>query len=161
MAKQVRPRSQLVRNCSALVDYSHAHAHNRDGIRTLPDVDACRAIPEAGMVVDLKKLSEALGRSSPEDLRRDLQRILSARKPEIDRTLASVQSYVLRVPRRPPHPHLPQAANRRSHPISTSEVPRAVARDCPRHHLLPHLLDPRPRRPLPLPHLVVCPAQAL
>jgi hypothetical protein len=51
------------------------------------------------MVVDLKKLSEALGRSSPEeDLRRDLQRILSARKPEIDQTLASGQSYVLRVP---------------------------------------------------------------
>ena len=51
------------------------------------------------MVVDLKKLSEALGRSSPEeDLRRDLQRILSARKPEIDQTLASGKSYVLRVP---------------------------------------------------------------
>jgi len=34
------------------------------------------------MVVDLKRLSEALGRSSPEeDLRRDLQRIISrARK---------------------------------------------------------------------------------
>jgi hypothetical protein len=51
------------------------------------------------MVVDLKKLSEALGRSSPEeDLRRDLQRILSARKPEIDQTLANGQSYVLRIP---------------------------------------------------------------
>jgi hypothetical protein len=51
------------------------------------------------MVVDLKKLSEALGRSSPEeDLRRDLQRILSARKPEIDQTLATGQSYVLRIP---------------------------------------------------------------
>jgi hypothetical protein len=51
------------------------------------------------MVVDLKKLSEALGRSSPEeDLRRDLQRIISARKPEIDQTLANGKSFVLRVP---------------------------------------------------------------
>ena len=51
------------------------------------------------MVVDLKKLSEALGRSSPEeDLRRDLQRIIGAHKPEIDRTLASGKSFVLRIP---------------------------------------------------------------
>ena len=51
------------------------------------------------MVVDLKRLSEALGRSSPEeDLRRDLQRIIRARKPEIEETIARGQSYVLRVP---------------------------------------------------------------
>jgi hypothetical protein len=51
------------------------------------------------MVVDLKKLSEALGRSSPdEDLRRDLQRIIRARKPEIEATLANGKSFVLRVP---------------------------------------------------------------
>jgi hypothetical protein len=51
------------------------------------------------MVVDLKRLSEALGRSSPEeDLRRDLQRIIRARKQEIEDTLASGNSYVLRVP---------------------------------------------------------------
>jgi hypothetical protein len=51
------------------------------------------------MVVDLKKLSDALRRSSPEeDLRRDLQRIIGARKPEIEATLASGKTYVLRVP---------------------------------------------------------------
>jgi hypothetical protein len=51
------------------------------------------------MVVDLKKLSEALGRSSPEeDLRRDLQRIIRAHKQEIEATVASGNSYVLRVP---------------------------------------------------------------
>lgn len=51
------------------------------------------------MVVDLKKLSEALARSSPEqDLRRDLERLLSAQKPEIDQTLASGGSFVLRIP---------------------------------------------------------------
>jgi len=51
------------------------------------------------MVVDLKKLSEALGRSSPEeDLRRDLQRIIRAHKQEIEDTTASGNSYVLRVP---------------------------------------------------------------
>jgi len=51
------------------------------------------------MVVDLKKLSDALRRSSPEeDLRRDLQRIIRARKPEIEATLASGKSFVLRVP---------------------------------------------------------------
>jgi hypothetical protein len=50
------------------------------------------------MVVDLKKLSDALGRSSPEeDLRRDLQRIIRARKPEIEETLATGKSFVLRV----------------------------------------------------------------
>jgi hypothetical protein len=51
------------------------------------------------MVVDLKKLSEALGRSSPEeDLRRDLQRIIRARRPEIDSAIAAGKSFVLRVP---------------------------------------------------------------
>ena len=51
------------------------------------------------MVVDLKKLSDSLSRSSPEeDLRRDLQRIIGARKPEVDQTLASGRSFVLRVP---------------------------------------------------------------
>jgi len=51
------------------------------------------------MVVDLKKLSDALRRSSPEqDLRRDLQRIIRVRKPEIEATLATGKSFVLRVP---------------------------------------------------------------
>jgi hypothetical protein len=51
------------------------------------------------MVVDIKKLSDALRRSSPEeDLRRDLQRIIRARKEEIQSTLASGNSFVLRVP---------------------------------------------------------------
>ncbi len=51
------------------------------------------------MVVDLKKLSDSLSRSSPEeDLRRDLQRIIRASKPQIEETLASGKSYVLRVP---------------------------------------------------------------
>jgi hypothetical protein len=51
------------------------------------------------MVVDLKRLSDALGQSSPEeDLRRDLQRIIRARKPEILARLARGESYVLRVP---------------------------------------------------------------
>jgi hypothetical protein len=51
------------------------------------------------MVVDLKKLSDALRQSSPEeDLRRDLQRIVRANKEEIQRVLASGNSFVLRVP---------------------------------------------------------------
>lgn len=51
------------------------------------------------MVVDLKKLSDSLRRSSPEeDLRRDLERIIRARKTEIQKALASGTSYVLRVP---------------------------------------------------------------
>ena len=51
------------------------------------------------MVVDLKKLSDALRRSSPEeDLRRDLQRIISAHKAEIEQTVQSGGSYLLRVP---------------------------------------------------------------
>jgi len=51
------------------------------------------------MVVDLQRLSEALAQSSPEeDLRRDLQRIIRARKPEILERLARGESYVLRVP---------------------------------------------------------------
>ena len=51
------------------------------------------------MVVDLKKLSEALLQSSPEeDMRQDLERIIRAEKPHIDAALASGQSYWLRVP---------------------------------------------------------------
>jgi hypothetical protein len=51
------------------------------------------------MVVDLKRLSDSLRRSSPEeDLRRDLQRIIRARKPEIERALAEEGTYLLRVP---------------------------------------------------------------
>jgi hypothetical protein len=51
------------------------------------------------VVVDLKKLSEALRRSSPEeDLRHDLQRIIRAHKEEIQKALASGSSYSLRVP---------------------------------------------------------------
>lgn len=51
------------------------------------------------MVVDLKKLSDSLRRSSPEeDLRRDLQRIIRARKPEIERALAETGTYLLRIP---------------------------------------------------------------
>ncbi len=51
------------------------------------------------MVVDVKKLSDALRRSSPEkDLRRDLQRLIDARKAEIDDALESGKSYWLRVP---------------------------------------------------------------
>jgi hypothetical protein len=51
------------------------------------------------MVVDVKKLSDALRRSSPEkDLRRDLQRLIDARKAEIDSTLESGKCYWLRVP---------------------------------------------------------------
>jgi hypothetical protein len=51
------------------------------------------------MVVDLKKLSDSLSQSSPEeDLRRDLQRIIRAYKPEIQEALAKGNSYSLRVP---------------------------------------------------------------
>jgi hypothetical protein len=51
------------------------------------------------MVVDLKKLSESLRQSSPEeDLRQDLERIIRAHKPEIQKALASGISYSLRVP---------------------------------------------------------------
>lgn len=51
------------------------------------------------MVVDLQKLSDSLRRGSPEaDLRRDLERIIRARKPEIERSLAETGSYLLRVP---------------------------------------------------------------
>ena len=51
------------------------------------------------MVVDVQKLSDALRRSSPEkDLRRDLQRLIDARKTEIDDALESGKSYWLRVP---------------------------------------------------------------
>ena len=51
------------------------------------------------MVVDIKKLSDALRRSSPEeDLRRDLERLIGARRQEIQSALAAGQSFVLRVP---------------------------------------------------------------
>ena len=51
------------------------------------------------MVVDLKRLSESLRESTPEnDLRRDLQRIIRARKSEIEQTLQSGKSFLLRVP---------------------------------------------------------------
>jgi hypothetical protein len=51
------------------------------------------------MVVDIKKLSDALRRSSPEkDLRRDLQQLIGAHKAEIDDALQSGRSYWLRVP---------------------------------------------------------------
>jgi hypothetical protein len=51
------------------------------------------------MVVDLKKLTDSLRQSSPEeDLRQDLERIIHARKREIEETLASGKSYWLRVP---------------------------------------------------------------
>lgn len=51
------------------------------------------------MVVDIKKLSDALRSSSPkEDLRRDLERLIGARRQEIDNALAAGQSFVLRVP---------------------------------------------------------------
>jgi hypothetical protein len=51
------------------------------------------------MVVDVKKLSDALRRSSPEkDLRRDLQRLIDARKTEIDDALDNGKSYWLRIP---------------------------------------------------------------
>jgi hypothetical protein len=51
------------------------------------------------MVVDLQRLSEALARTSPEEtLRRELKRIIRARKPEIEAQLARGESYVLRIP---------------------------------------------------------------
>jgi hypothetical protein len=51
------------------------------------------------MVVDLKKLSDSLSQSSPEEnLRRDLQRILHAHGPDIQQALAKGGSYSLRVP---------------------------------------------------------------
>jgi len=51
------------------------------------------------MVVDLTKLSDSLRSSSPKaDLRRDLERIIAARKTEIDEALQTGRSYWLRVP---------------------------------------------------------------
>jgi hypothetical protein len=90
VAKEVRP-----------VDISHEDAHTSYGNPALRVTYESASDTEAkeSMVVDLKKLSESLSRSSPEeDLRRDLQRIIRARKPDIEATLASGQSYVLRVP---------------------------------------------------------------
>ena len=92
MAKEIRP-----------VDISNAYAHTSYGTPALRTTYASakdpEASPKASMVVDLKKLSDSLSRSSPEeDLRRDLQRIIRASKPRIEETLASGGSYVLRVP---------------------------------------------------------------
>ena len=51
------------------------------------------------MVVDLKKLSESLRRSSPEEsLRDDLLRIIRAHKSDIQESLAKGIPYSLRVP---------------------------------------------------------------
>ena len=51
------------------------------------------------MVVDLKKLSDALRRSSPEeDLRRDLERIIGTHKAEIEQAVQSGGIYLLRIP---------------------------------------------------------------
>ncbi|WP_263355797.1 hypothetical protein [Acidicapsa ligni] len=51
------------------------------------------------MVVDLKKLSDSLRQSSPEnDLRNDLRRIIRARKSDIEHALSTTGTYVLRVP---------------------------------------------------------------
>jgi hypothetical protein len=51
------------------------------------------------MVVDIKKLSEALRQTSPEEaLRRDLQRVIRARRSEIEHALETTGTYVLRVP---------------------------------------------------------------
>ncbi len=51
------------------------------------------------MVVDIQKLSDALRHSSPEeDLRRDLERIIAARRSDIDAALKSGRSYSFRVP---------------------------------------------------------------
>ena len=51
------------------------------------------------MVVDLKKLSDSLRQSSPEnDLRNDLRRIIRARRNEIEQALQSGGSFLLRVP---------------------------------------------------------------
>jgi len=51
------------------------------------------------MVVDLKKLSDSLRQSSPEnDLRNDLRRIIRARRNEIEQALQIGGSFLLRVP---------------------------------------------------------------
>ncbi|MFC5864386.1 hypothetical protein ACFPT7_18920 [Acidicapsa dinghuensis] len=51
------------------------------------------------MVVDVKKLSDALRHSSPEEeLRRDLERLIGARRQEINSALEAGRSFVLRVP---------------------------------------------------------------
>jgi hypothetical protein len=51
------------------------------------------------MVVDLKKLSDSLRQSSPEDdLRNDLRRIVRAYKGDIEQALSTGGTYVLRVP---------------------------------------------------------------
>jgi DNA integrity scanning protein DisA with diadenylate cyclase activity len=51
------------------------------------------------MVVDIKKLSDTLRQTSPEDdLRQDLERIIRARRGEINNALTAGHSFVLRVP---------------------------------------------------------------
>jgi hypothetical protein len=51
------------------------------------------------MVVDVQKLSDALRRSSPEEeLRRDLERLIGARRQEIEEAVQSGKSYWLRIP---------------------------------------------------------------
>jgi hypothetical protein len=51
------------------------------------------------MVVDVQKLSDALRRSSPElELRRDLERLIGARRQEIEEAVQSGRSYWLRIP---------------------------------------------------------------
>ena len=51
------------------------------------------------MVVDVQKLSDALRRSSPElELRRDLERLIGARRLEIEEAVQSGKSYWLRIP---------------------------------------------------------------
>jgi hypothetical protein len=51
------------------------------------------------MVVDVKKLSDALRSSSPEaELERDLERLIGTHRAAINDALAAGRSYVLRVP---------------------------------------------------------------
>ena len=51
------------------------------------------------MVVDVQKLSDALRRNSPEEeLRRDLERLIGARRQEIEEAVQSGKSYWLRIP---------------------------------------------------------------
>ena len=51
------------------------------------------------MVVDIKKLSDALRSISPEaELRRDLERLIGAHRADINNALANGKSYWLRVP---------------------------------------------------------------
>jgi hypothetical protein len=81
------------------VDICHEYAHTIYGTRSLRITYARDGYREASMVVDLKRLTDSLRKSSPkEDLRQDLERIIGARKADIDRALESGESYSLRVP---------------------------------------------------------------